>query len=316
MANLRSVNTYFWVDTYIADLPTAEKLLFVYLITNPLVTLAGCYEISLKQIAFDTDIDRTDVSEMLAKFERDGKIIYRDNWMVLKNFLFHQSFNENMRINVRTVLADTPDWVKLTIAAIMESSESLAKGFEGFIKGLRMVREDEVEDEVEVEKEDEVENKAAPTTTRKPKLTDAEWLESLKSKEAYKGLNVAAEYEKAQVWAEAHNRECTRRFFVGWINRATPSENVSPKLDNYDSTKDLLSPDFVNERPRMDFEQAADMYFNGHHNDGTREKYEGMKRNWLTTAWGKGYEHEIDEYECRTKFKQRFNEAGSLALGV
>lgn len=67
---------------------------------------------------------------------------------------------------------------------------------------------------------------AAATTKkiRPPQLTDEEWLESLKTNPAYQRIEVLDEYARAQVWADANNRQCTRRFFVNWLNRARPME--------------------------------------------------------------------------------------------
>jgi hypothetical protein len=38
--------------------------------------------------------------------------------------------------------------------------------------------------------------------------------------EAYKAVNVHHELEKAQLWANNKRRQCTRRFFINWLNRA------------------------------------------------------------------------------------------------
>ncbi len=54
--------------------------------------------------------------------------------------------------------------------------------------------------------------------------TDDAWLLSLQENPAYKKLDVANEFEKAKVWVDANNRQLTRRFFVGWINRAKPMQ--------------------------------------------------------------------------------------------
>src|SRR5436309_789071 len=58
MATQRLVNTNFWKDTYIIDLDPTQKLLFLYFLTSPRTSLAGVYEISLREAAFDTGIDR------------------------------------------------------------------------------------------------------------------------------------------------------------------------------------------------------------------------------------------------------------------
>jgi hypothetical protein len=50
--------------------------------------------------------------------------------------------------------------------------------------------------------------------------SDAEWLESLKSNPAYRGIDVAREHAKALVWAAENKKQMSRRRFVNWLNRA------------------------------------------------------------------------------------------------
>ena len=53
MARYRNVSTSFWEDNKIVDDFTPEdKYIYLYCMTNPHTNLCGCYEISLKQIAF------------------------------------------------------------------------------------------------------------------------------------------------------------------------------------------------------------------------------------------------------------------------
>jgi hypothetical protein len=63
----RYINTNFWKDNYIADLDPSEKLLFLYLITNPRTNIAGIYELNLREIAFDTGFDVDMVKKILAR---------------------------------------------------------------------------------------------------------------------------------------------------------------------------------------------------------------------------------------------------------
>lgn len=87
----RVVNTKFWTDTYISELQPNEKLLFIYLITNTLTNICGVYEISIKQISFDTGISITEVNKILEKFTEDKKIIYYNGWIAIKNFIKNQN---------------------------------------------------------------------------------------------------------------------------------------------------------------------------------------------------------------------------------
>ena len=52
-----------------------EKLLFVYLLTNPYTTQIGIYKITIKQIAFDLDFTKPYIKGALDKFEHEYNII-------------------------------------------------------------------------------------------------------------------------------------------------------------------------------------------------------------------------------------------------
>jgi hypothetical protein len=64
----------------------------------------------------------------------------------------------------------------------------------------------------------------APVDKQKAKLSDEEWIARLAKNPIYEHIGVRTEFEKARIWAEANNRQCTRRFFVNWLNRAKPME--------------------------------------------------------------------------------------------
>lgn len=112
MATGRRVDTNFWKDTYVVDLDPSEKYIFLYMLTNPRTTIAGVYEISLREIAFDTGYDVDMVKKILERFERDGKIIYRHGWLVLFNWQKHQLKNPNVEAGMKRVMAELPDWLK------------------------------------------------------------------------------------------------------------------------------------------------------------------------------------------------------------
>ena len=112
MAQKRYVSSNFWKDNYIADLDPSEKLVFLYLLTNPLANLAGIYEITIREMAFDTGYDKDMIQKILARFERDEKIMHKKGWIVMKNWLKHQSLNPNMRTGVDKILEGLPKWLQ------------------------------------------------------------------------------------------------------------------------------------------------------------------------------------------------------------
>ena len=52
-----------------------------------------------------------------------------------------------------------------------------------------------------------------------PKPTDEAWLKTLQNDAAYAALDVGREFGRARLWCETKNRNLTRRFFLGWLNR-------------------------------------------------------------------------------------------------
>ena len=54
MANYRQVHCRIWVDPWFVSLDLDEKITWFYLFSNPSTSLSGLYEITVRQIAFDT----------------------------------------------------------------------------------------------------------------------------------------------------------------------------------------------------------------------------------------------------------------------
>lgn len=124
MSKQRYLDTRFWDDNYIIDKDPIEKLLFIYLLTNPLTNILGIYEISLKRIAFDTGIDREMVLKILKRFEEDDKVKYEKGYIVLKNFTKHQKSNPKIDKGIEVLIQEVPielvgwiniDWSRFSI---------------------------------------------------------------------------------------------------------------------------------------------------------------------------------------------------------
>lgn len=109
MAKARMINTRFWDDTYISNLDPIEKLLFLYLLTNPATNICGFYELPLKTVALDTGLDKEMVLKVLERFSNEGKIFYIDGWVCIKNFIKHQNQKSpKVKIGIKTELRLVP----------------------------------------------------------------------------------------------------------------------------------------------------------------------------------------------------------------
>ena len=63
MAVFRKVHVSFWSDSWISSLTVEQRYFYLYILTNEKTTQCGIYEITKKQIAFDTgySIDRVSI---------------------------------------------------------------------------------------------------------------------------------------------------------------------------------------------------------------------------------------------------------------
>lgn len=112
----------FWTDSYIENLDPIEKLLFIYLLTNPLCNIAGIYQIQTKRIAFEIGIDKEMVEKLLKRLVDDGKIIRHHDWLLIVNHAKHQSFkNPNVTAGIKRIIEELPAEVKA-----LKGFESLA----------------------------------------------------------------------------------------------------------------------------------------------------------------------------------------------
>lgn len=66
----------FWTDSKVVDDFTPEdKYFYLYLMTNPHTNLAGCYEISLSQVAYETGYNKDSVERLLKRMEEIHHVI-------------------------------------------------------------------------------------------------------------------------------------------------------------------------------------------------------------------------------------------------
>lgn len=151
---LRSVNTKFWDDPFIEELSPSEKLLFLYLLTNPLANILGIYEITIKRICYDTGLNKDIITKGLERFGTVRKAFYNGNYIILPNWLKNQRLNKNMKIAVNKEFNKLPTELKNSI--LKNGSEGLGNGSEGFETLMECLdkyeegkRKEEEEDEIE-----------------------------------------------------------------------------------------------------------------------------------------------------------------------
>ena len=76
MAIFRNIHTSFWEDSKVQeDMDIHEKYFFLYLLTNPHTSQIGCYEITIRQMQYETGLDKSKIELYLERFEKELGII-------------------------------------------------------------------------------------------------------------------------------------------------------------------------------------------------------------------------------------------------
>lgn len=157
MSKLRSLSTAFWSDPFVEGLKPIQKLLFIYLITNEKTNMLGVYELSIKKMSFETGMTEETIEKALKEFETLGKVIYKNNYVILVNFMKHQNYNTNMKKSAIDAYNELPS--ELKDSEIKVSKSNPLEGFKTLLNHYQRLSKIEVEyeDEYEVEYEDEKE---------------------------------------------------------------------------------------------------------------------------------------------------------------
>lgn len=113
MSKQRYINTKMWEDSWFVELDPIEKLFFIYLLTNPMTTIVGAYELSRGTIGRATGLESRVVDELLKRFGDSGKAHYINGWVVLPNFIKHQNYKSpKIRAGIEAELQNVPEEVQ------------------------------------------------------------------------------------------------------------------------------------------------------------------------------------------------------------
>ena len=131
MSKNHLINSDFWRDPYTSNLDPVEKLLFLYLISNPDSNIAGAYQLPIKIIAVDTGVDKDMILKIAERFLRDDKIFIYDGWVAIKNRAkFNKLDNPNIQKGIIDIINKSPEFIREFL-----NNTSLLKPLKVFTKG-------------------------------------------------------------------------------------------------------------------------------------------------------------------------------------
>jgi hypothetical protein len=132
----RYFNTDFWRDPYVEKLESTERYLFIYCFTNPSANIAGIYEVGINRISYETGLKNDEILKIFEKFEADGKILYKNDFIVCRNTIKHQKLNPNIKTGIEKIINESPIELVTWLCgnALIKDGESLYIAFESLSK--------------------------------------------------------------------------------------------------------------------------------------------------------------------------------------
>lgn len=104
MAARRFLSDTFWSDPFIEECSPEEKLMFIYLFTNPSVNQCGFYQLSVPTMALHTGVDREEVQAFLTRLRELGKAVYDKGMMFVPTMAKHQkALGDHFEQHVRKI---------------------------------------------------------------------------------------------------------------------------------------------------------------------------------------------------------------------
>lgn len=121
----RMVYPNLWVDSTFQDLTRLSKLLFLYLITCPHISLTRYTNISDKQIIFDTDLNKEELGKCKRELHDKRLVLFHETWQYHVHELSYVDYKGIERVNSakEKELDSIPDEIKLVFNQLLTSSE-------------------------------------------------------------------------------------------------------------------------------------------------------------------------------------------------
>lgn len=88
----RILYTKIYKDEFFADLTPSEKFLFIYYLTNEKVNIIHCYEITDREVTFDTGIDRDKIGVFKEKLQKSGRMLFFQSYVYLRNASKYENY--------------------------------------------------------------------------------------------------------------------------------------------------------------------------------------------------------------------------------
>lgn len=163
MSKQRIIKDEIWDDEWFYELDPSEKLVWVFLLTNPRGNIAGIYKLNKKWASQATGLDFDVFKTILSRFVKDGKIIDEESWIGLVNFHKHLAYrNASVAQGIVRLYKESTScpqalyslWVTLLNSTLLnlsdggEKSPQLVKEINEILMGWKKYNENEHTDDL------------------------------------------------------------------------------------------------------------------------------------------------------------------------
>lgn len=95
----RYISTRTWGESWFEPLTTTEKLIWIYLLTNPATNMLGIYGLTIRRIGYDCNTSTQVVRRCIKKLEELDLIIMIHGYVIINHWLTQNAMNPSMKVS-------------------------------------------------------------------------------------------------------------------------------------------------------------------------------------------------------------------------
>ena len=111
----RYLNTRIWGESWFEPLTATEKLIWIYLLTNPATNMLGIYGLTVRRIGYDCNTSAQIVRRCIKKLEELKLIIMIHEHIIITHWLTQNAMNPSMKLSALKDFDNLPDKVRAAL---------------------------------------------------------------------------------------------------------------------------------------------------------------------------------------------------------
>lgn len=113
----RILHTKFFKDPYVGRLTVFTKLYYLYLLLNEKVNIIHCYELTEREVLFDTGIPVEEIIKSKAELQDSGKVLFYKDYIFLVNARKYETYSGELNEKAKEKLisemsCDVQEWYR------------------------------------------------------------------------------------------------------------------------------------------------------------------------------------------------------------